>query len=357
MPSPRSSSSTCAAVGSAPVLGDLQPQRRGRDPVRSSAAATWPGSRRRSALREARFTDTSSDRPSSSQLRHSASAVSSTHRVSGPSARLLGDRRGTRPGDEAGSGCSQRTSASTRDPAGRAGRPRLVVQDELVGRRSRAAGDLEAEGSRLEASRSGRVDLAAAAGRPSRGTSRRRRAASARRRLRRAPGRSRRRCSRRSSAPGRRRRSAARERCADAAATASASSVSAPSSSTPNSSPPRRPSRSSVAERLAQARADLARAAGPGRMAERVVDLLEAVEVDQQERQLPVVLALGDRVLEPIVEPPAVRQAGELVGDRLATRSASSCIARKLHAVRTAPISSVSVASTTATGPTGRTLP
>ena len=58
------------------------------------------------------------------------------------------------------------------------------------------------------------------------------------------------------------------------------------SSTTANSSPPSRASVSPGLQRLLQPRADLAQHLVPGVMAERVVELLEAVEVDQQQRDL-----------------------------------------------------------------------
>ena len=55
-------------------------------------------------------------------------------------------------------------------------------------------------------------------------------------------------------------------------------------------------------------------------MAERVVDVLEVVEVDDEQRQRAVGLAVAQRALEALVERPAVGDAGQLVGARLAPR-------------------------------------
>ena len=73
-----------------------------------------------------------------------------------------------------------------------------------------------------------------------------------------------------------------------------------------------------VAQELLQARADLAQHLVAGVVAERVVELLEAVEVDQQQRQLAVALGRGrDRGVQRVDEVAAVAEAGEVVGARL----------------------------------------
>ena len=72
-----------------------------------------------------------------------------------------------------------------------------------------------------------------------------------------------------------------------------------------------------VAQQLLQARADLAQHLVAGVVAERVVELLEAVEVDQQQRQLGVVLGPRDRGVQRVDEVAAVPEAGEAVGARL----------------------------------------
>ena len=79
---------------------------------------------------------------------------------------------------------------------------------------------------------------------------------------------------------------------------------------------------------LARRRAELADQLVAGRMAERVVDLLEAVEieVEQSEAVLGGAPDIGQRVVEPIVEQGAVGQAGQRVveGQVLALRPCSS---------------------------------
>ena len=75
------------------------------------------------------------------------------------------------------------------------------------------------------------------------------------------------------------------------------------------------------AQDAAQARADLGEHGVAGVMAERVVELLEAVDVDDQQRQRLVVCArAGQMRAQPAAELAAVGQAGELVGRRLAAR-------------------------------------
>ena len=92
-----------------------------------------------------------------------------------------------------------------------------------------------------------------------------------------------------------------------------------PGSSTANSSPPSRASVSVAAQRVEHARADLLEQEVAGLMAERVVELLEAVEIGDEQRQRQAVL-LGERELlaQTLVEVAAVRQPGQLVGRRLA---------------------------------------
>ena len=114
------------------------------------------------------------------------------------------------------------------------------------------------------------------------------------------------------------RSSAARSR--SPAVLADASSPGA--STTANSSPPSRASVSSSRRSSLQARADLAQHLVARVVAERVVELLEAVEVDQQQRELGVVLGRGrDRGVQRVDEVAAVAEAGEVVGARLRARS------------------------------------
>ena len=73
-----------------------------------------------------------------------------------------------------------------------------------------------------------------------------------------------------------------------------------------------------VAQELLQARADLAQDLVAGVVAERVVELLEAVEVDQQQRELAVARGRGgDRRVQRVDEMAAVAEPGEVVGARL----------------------------------------
>ncbi len=110
-------------------------------------------------------------------------------------------------------------------------------------------------------------------------------------------------------------RIAASSRSARAAASISSTS----STSTANSSPP---SRASVSDgrtcwliRSATRRDELV----AGRVAERVVDHLEVVEVDQQQRHsAAAALVAGHRVLDPVAEQRPVGQAGQRVLERLA---------------------------------------
>ena len=75
-----------------------------------------------------------------------------------------------------------------------------------------------------------------------------------------------------------------------------------------------------VAQRVLEARAELPQELVAGRMAERVVDLLEAVEVEEHEGQTAcrrlAVACSASELVEQMEQGPAVAQAGELVGDR-----------------------------------------
>ena len=70
-----------------------------------------------------------------------------------------------------------------------------------------------------------------------------------------------------------------------------------------------------LADDLLQARAELRQQPVAGVVAERVVELLEAVEVDHRDRQRRVVAA-AELAVEALVEEPAVREPGQLVGQR-----------------------------------------
>ena len=79
------------------------------------------------------------------------------------------------------------------------------------------------------------------------------------------------------------------------------------------------------AQQRAQARADLAQHLVARVVAERVVELLEAVEVDEQQRQLLVRLgARGHGGVEPVHEVSAVAEPGQIVGLRLVTALAQA---------------------------------
>ena len=73
-------------------------------------------------------------------------------------------------------------------------------------------------------------------------------------------------------------------------------------------------------QHLAQARPHLAQQQVAGVVAERVVDLLEAVEVDQQQRGLLALAAGHDRLMRAVAQERAVGQAGERVVQRLVLR-------------------------------------
>ncbi|MCY1301299.1 hypothetical protein D9M70_509020 [compost metagenome] len=67
-----------------------------------------------------------------------------------------------------------------------------------------------------------------------------------------------------------------------------------------------------------------------GRVAEIVVDPLEAVEIDEQAAKLHAAfVGLPDRVIECPFEPLAVEQAGEVVGDRLGVVAAFRLLQRR----------------------------
>ena len=79
---------------------------------------------------------------------------------------------------------------------------------------------------------------------------------------------------------------------------------------TANSSPPSRASVSSLRSSVLEARADLAQHLVAGVVAERVVELLEAVEVDQQQRELVALLVRRlDRGVQRVDEVAAVGEA------------------------------------------------
>ena len=86
-----------------------------------------------------------------------------------------------------------------------------------------------------------------------------------------------------------------------------------------NSSPPRRAiSPCARVEQRLEARSDQLEQLVASKMPKRVVDLLEAVEVHQQQCEpLAVGRRLGDARAELLGEPLAVRQAGEWVVPRL----------------------------------------
>ncbi len=92
-------------------------------------------------------------------------------------------------------------------------------------------------------------------------------------------------------------------------------------SSTPNSSPPSRAAMSVARSSVLQALADLAQQLVARVVAERVVELLEVVEVEQQQRHARVARAGRDQaVAQAPQEVPPVGHRGELVGERLPAR-------------------------------------
>ncbi len=125
-------------------------------------------------------------------------------------------------------------------------------------------------------------------------------------------------------------------------------------STTPSSSPPSAPAGRRRAARQEPA-AELAQQLVAGGMAEGVVDLLEAVEVDEQEGQLslggPVRLAGRRRSVEDAEELAPVAEPGELVGDGLtvALLGEDAQAADRTSAKRTPTATSVAVASPSAT--------
>ena len=118
-------------------------------------------------------------------------------------------------------------------------------------------------------------------------------------------------CSRAGTAPS----SAVRMRAATSAA--SMPSV-ASSSRIANSSPPSRAPVSAARRQSLQPLADLAEHEVAGRVAERVVDRLEVVEVHEQHRHRAAVARLAlERVFDAVLEQRAVREPGDRVVERL----------------------------------------
>ena len=75
-------------------------------------------------------------------------------------------------------------------------------------------------------------------------------------------------------------------------------------------------------QRLLQARADLAQHLVARRVPERVVELLEAVEVDQQQRDVAVLVL--ERLGQPVEQVAAVAEARQVVGDGVALGGAQA---------------------------------
>jgi hypothetical protein len=116
-------------------------------------------------------------------------------------------------------------------------------------------------------------------------------------------------------------RHAASRRWASSIAVASSCT---PSARTTNSSPPR--PRDGVARpyRLGEARSDAAQQLVAGVVAERVVDHLEAVEVEQEDgRRRAAAAHARERAREAVAEQLAIRQPGQRVVQRAAAGSAS----------------------------------
>ena len=94
---------------------------------------------------------------------------------------------------------------------------------------------------------------------------------------------------------------------------------SVPSSSNANSSPPSRASVSAGRVTMAKRLRNLLQELVAGAVAEGVVDLLEAIEVDEQHREnLLGSRGASERLVEPVTKECAVRKVGEPVVERLA---------------------------------------
>ena len=104
--------------------------------------------------------------------------------------------------------------------------------------------------------------------------------------------------------------------------------------------------RVALPQRLLQARADLAQHLVARRVPERVVELLEAVEVDQQQGDVAVLVL--DRLGQPVEQMAAVAEAREVVGDRVALGGAQAV--DDVSPARAIPVRTVTVASVAATG-------
>ena len=84
--------------------------------------------------------------------------------------------------------------------------------------------------------------------------------------------------------------------------------------------------RVALADAALHARGDLLEQQVADLVAERVVDVLEAVEVDEQQRErLPAAARSDDALLEAVVEQHAVGQ----IGERIARREVAGCAPRR----------------------------
>ena len=196
---------------------------------------------------------------------------------------------------------------------------RLVVELDLalVDRRAQAAGEREA--ARRVAVELGLEDARGRGRTAWPSTSRCRRAAGASRCPRRASGTARGRSRRRSPAACPRARTArAGARAGSGRPSVASSGLSTRGSRTPNSSPPRRATVSESRSARFNRRATSCEQQVAHVVAERVVDLLEVVEIhDHHDRVLAVAAASADGLIDAVAEQLAVRQAGERVVQRL----------------------------------------
>ena len=357
----RSRRRSCAARRAPPACAPGRPSRRPRRPPaagrtagkprRSSTRSTSDGSPRSSRSAGPRLTATRGRTRRRRRSPISSSARSSTNAVSErPSPRVVGERQEV--------GRHQQPAARVRPAherldaahlAGRDLRLRLVVQDELAARRARRA-------ARRAARAGGGCGGRARAGRP-RGrcacawprTSRRRRAAAARAR--------RRACSGKSAMPMLAsmctRIPPTRERALQRRAQPQAGGA-APTPRRPGRARPRTRRRRAATSVSPSRSASCSRGpiwrstSSPACVAERVVELLEAVEVDQQQRDL-ARPASSIASLEPREQVAAVAEPGQVVGDRV-----RAALARRRSTIvspaRAMPVSTVTVASVAATG-------
>ena len=202
---------------------------------------------------------------------------------------MVGERQEVAPASAArAAGCAQRTSASTPSTVARRRSPPSAGSAGPARRppARRAARPAAPAGGASGWSRAGQVDLVAGARALGLVHGHVGALEQAERVVARARGRARCRSTRRCARGSRRPRTTAPAPPAAAIRRRDADASSPGSSTTANSSPPSRASVSPGCSAVLQPRPDLAQHLVPGVMPERVVELLEAVEVDQQQRDL-----------------------------------------------------------------------